>query len=253
MTKQKTVITLVLCFLMASFVIQVLIEVHSSGQGGGAYAAGRRRSVTNAEKRREITRRLRQKQLEYERKRREAAKKRSQENSQLKNEREQGYKEFQERVAEKKNEFLSEKHALAVTDEQWKLIKAKLEKVRDLRNQPKSTAGLFLTSSSGSKGETVSGTSRNGPAWQWKVSWKDKPPSERTKAQKIADELMNLVDNENTTAEAFMRKMAALRKYRSEEDAEKRKRKKELSEAQKELRDILTVRQEAALVLMHWL
>jgi hypothetical protein len=252
MTKQKTAITLVLCFLLASFLIQVLIEVHNTGQGGGAYAAGRRRSVTNAQKRREAARRSRLQQLEYERKRREDAKKRPQSNSQLKKEREQRHKEFQERIAENRKEFLSERHALAVTDEQWKLIKAKLEKVRDLRNQPKSAAGLFLTSSSAGKGGTVN-DSRNGPAWQWEVSWKDKPPTERTEGQKIADELMDLVDNENTTAEAFMRKMAALRKCRSEEDAEKKKRKKELSEAQQELRDVLTARQEAALVLMHWL
>ena len=133
MTKKKTVLTLVLCFLLTFFLVQELNEALNSNQATVMYAAGRRRSETNAEKRREIARRLRQKQLEYERKRREDAKKRSQENSQLKNEREQRHKEFQERIAEKKSEFLSEKHALAVTDEQWKLIKAKLEKVRDLR------------------------------------------------------------------------------------------------------------------------
>ena len=44
--------------------------------------------------------------------------------------REQKLKEFHERVAKTKKEFLYEKAALGATEEQWKLIKAKLEKVR---------------------------------------------------------------------------------------------------------------------------
>ena len=73
--------------------------------------------------------------------------------SRSKLDREQRLKEFRERVAEIKKEFLREKYALRATEEQWNVIKAKLEKVRHLRDQASSTVGVFLSSSS------VSGTS----------------------------------------------------------------------------------------------
>jgi len=64
---------------------------------------------------------------------------------------------------------------------------------------------------------------------------------------------MDLVDNKYTKAEEFKRKMDALRKSRSREEPEEKKKKEELSKAQQELREVLTTRQEAALVLKKWL
>ena len=150
---------------------------------------------------------------------------------------------------EKKNKeaggFIYEKSALrafGATEEQWKLIRAKLEKVRQLREPASSTVGMFLA-----VGSSDSGTSANVPAWQWKRPWKDKAPSELTEAQKLTKQLIALVERRNTTPQAFRRKMAALRKARSEETELKR----QLSEARRELCEILTTRQEAALVLMN--
>jgi len=162
--------------------------------------------------------------------------------------REQRLKEFHERVAKTKREFLREKYALQATEEQWKLIKAKLEKVRQLRDRSRSTVGMGLTSSS--SGISSNGSdSRSIPRWQWDKSWKDKKPSELTKAQKIAVELIKLMEKNNITPEQLIQTMDALRNARKEEDQIRRK----LSEAQKELRELLTARQEAALVLMNWL
>ena len=162
--------------------------------------------------------------------------------------REQRLKEFHQRVAKTKKEFLHEKYGLRATEERWKVIKAKLEKVRQLRDQARSTIGMGLTSSSAS-GTSRGNTSRNVPTWQWDKPWKDKNPSELTNAQKIAVQLIKLVENNNTSSGQFRLKIDALRKARKEEDQIK----KQLSEAQQELRELLTTRQEAALVLMNWI
>jgi hypothetical protein len=106
-----------------------------------------------------------------------------------------------------------------------------------------------MTSSSSSGTKSDSSASRNVPTWQWKQPWKDKSPDEMTEAQKLAKELITLLENDNTTTEQFRCQMDALRKARKEEDQIEKK----LSEAKKELRELLTPRQEAALVLMNWL
>jgi hypothetical protein len=147
-----------------------------------------------------------------------------------------------EKKKEEAGGFIYEKSALrafGATEEQWKLIKAKLEKVQQLREQANSTVGLSLAGGS---------SDTNAPTWQWKRPWKDKVPSELTEAQRLTKELIALVERKNTTPEAFRRKMAALRKARSEEAEFKR----QLSEVRRELREMLTTRQEAALVLMKW-
>jgi hypothetical protein len=152
-------------------------------------------------------------------------------------------------MAKIKRELLFEKHALGATEEQWKVIKPRLEKVRQLRDLERSTVNLSMTSSSGSGGRTASGRGANAPTWQWNASWKGKAPSELTEAQKIANELMALVDRRSAAPQEFTRKIAALRKSRSRQVELER----HLSEARQELRAVLTTRQEAALVLMGWL
>jgi hypothetical protein len=163
--------------------------------------------------------------------------------------RKQELKKSHERVAKIRKEFLYEKDALGVTEEQWKLIKAKLEKIRHLREHACSTVGMGLTSSSSSVASSKDRTNNNEPTWQWDEPWKDKDPGELTDAQKLAQQLITLVENNNTTPEQFRKKMDVLRKARKEEVEIK----KQLADAQKELRDLLTTRQEAALVLMKWL
>jgi len=212
----------------------------------------RLRNMTEEERKRELAKRRRQKKLESEQKRKELEEERRRwelGREQRKLEREQRYKEFQKRAAERRKGFLYEKYALRPTEEQWKLIKPKLEKVQRLRNQACSTVGFLLTSSSGSGTSPRDNRSRNVPNFQWRISWKDKAPGELTEAQKIANELMDLVENKNTTAEEFKQKMDALRKSRRKLE----KLKRQLSEAREELREVLTTRQEAALVLKGWL
>jgi hypothetical protein len=101
---------------------------------------------------------------------------------------------------------------------------------------------LSFVSSRGQKVASV-------PKLQWHRPWKDKPLKDLTEAQRLADEIRILLEKKGTPMEVFRRKVAALRKARSKE-AEIQK---QLAEARRELREILTTRQEAVLVLQGWL
>jgi len=197
--------------------------------------------MIDAQRRKEAAKRRRQLELRE--------KERAKEERKPRIDRDQQIKEFQERVDKIRKEFLHEKAALGATEEQWRLIKAKLEEVRYFRDQSRSTVGIGLTSSSSSGTKSDSSASQNVPTWQWTEPWKDKDPSELTDAQKLAQQLIALVENNNTKPEQFRRQMDALRKARKEEDQINMR----LSEVKKELRELLTTRQEAALVLMNWL
>lgn len=219
----------------------------------------RLRNMTEAERKREAAKRHRQVKLENERRLKElrrsqrSPQKEKEYQEQRRIEREQWLKENQERRAEWRKTFFREKCALRPTEEQWKLIKPKLEKVRHLRGeQARSTVGVFLTSSSSSGAKTRDSRSRSVPTWQWKISWKDKAPAELTEAQKIANELMDLVDSKSTKAEEFKEKMDALRKSRSKQRSKQEGLNRQLSKARQELREVLTPRQEAALELLFY-
>jgi hypothetical protein len=197
--------------------------------------------MTDAQRRKEAAERRRQLELREKELAKEESKPRIDQAQQI--------KEFQEEVAKRKKEFLYEKYALRANEEQWNIIKAKLEEVRQLCDKSRSTVGMGMTSSSSSGIKSDSSARRDVPTWQWKQPWKDKDPGELTDAQKLAQQLIALVENNNTTTEQFRRQMDALRNARKEEDQIN----KRLSEAKKELRELLTTRQEAALVLMNWL
>ena len=233
MAKRRIILGLVVCFSLTVLTDQTLSRTRSSDRTVKSRDAERLRNITDEERKRE------------------SAKRRAERSPRPKFDREQWLKDVRKRRAETRKGFLREKYALRPTEEQWKVIKPKLEKVRHLRDLGRSTVNLFLTSESGSG--TGSSRSANVPTWQWNINWKDKAPGELTEAQKIANELMDLVDNKYTKAEEFKRKMDALRKSRSREEPEEKKKKEELSKAQQELREVLTTRQEAALVLKKWL
>jgi hypothetical protein len=241
MPKQILILLLVLCSSIALLTAHALPQTLSSNQSARTYDDAARRRMTDAERRKEAAERRRQLELREKELAKEERKPRI--------DRAQQIKEFQERAAKVRKEFLHEKSALQATEEQWNIIKAKLEEVRYFRNQARSTVRIGLTSSSSSGTKSDSSARRNVPTWQWTEPWKDKDPSELTDAQKLANQLITLVENNNTTSEQLRRKMDDLRKAKKEEDQIERK----LAEAQKELRELLTPRQEAALVLMNWL
>ena len=226
MTKRRIILVSVVCFSLTVLTVQTLSQAPMPKHS---------RNMSEAERKREAAKRREQRKLEREQRRKEHKKKLDEIR-----ERQKERKESWEKAKEEAGGFIHEKYALRATEEQWKVIKPKLEKVRLLRDLERSTVNLGLTSSSGSQSV---------PTWKWRISWKDKAPAELTEAQKLAQELVALVEKKNTSMEEFEKKMDALRVSRKKQE----NLNKQLAEARKELREVLTVRQEAALVLMKWL
>jgi hypothetical protein len=255
MTKQSVILFFIVCSLIALHSNRTLSQAGRSGSDNSISADEYRkteeetkkeierwRNMTDAEQKRELARRRAQRELERKQRRKKLEKQDPKYKPLSKSEREKKYQEFLKQVADRRREFLMEKYALKTTEEQWKVIKPKLENVRRLLGRSHDTIALSLTNSNDK-------INRNKPTWQWKVSWRDTPQMELTKAQRIANELMVLVDKKNATTEQFRHKMDALRKRRIEQEELKR----QYTEAQRELREVLTTRQEAILVLMGWL
>jgi len=238
MTKRSVVLILVLCSLTALLAGQALSQTRSSNRSTRASDTERRRKMTDAERKKEAAENRRQREL----KEKELAKEGRGPLISLEQRR--------EKAAERSKEFFWQKAALVATEEQWKLIKPKLEKVRQLRDQATSAVGLSMSSGSSDNETNLRAQAKpKVPTWQWHRPWKDKAPDELTEAQKLTKHLIALVENKNTMPEQFSRTMDALRKSRREEAELER----QLDEVRKELREMLTTRQEAALVLMKWL
>lgn len=256
MTKRARIFLFVLCSLTACLGVRALSQPEKSSSPGPPDPA-RLRNMTAEERRkeaerwlnmteegrqRELANRRRQRELERQRRPKESAAERAKRLARSKADRGKMWKEFQETSARVRREFLREKAALGVTEEQWRLIKPRLEKVRQLRDQANSTVGASLAG-----GSSDSGKAAASPTFRWRIAWKDKPPDDLTEAQRLVQQILAFLGRESTSPQAFRLKMAALRKARTEEvEIEKR-----LAEAQRELCESLTTRQEAALVLMN--
>ncbi len=111
------------------------------------------------------------------------------------------------------------KERLAVTDDEWKVLSPKLDNVRNIQRDMRGGGGF--------------GGRRGGaPA--------DAPT---TPVAKASQELRTALDNKDTAAEDIAKKLTAYREARE-------KAKAALTAAQKELKEVLTARQEALLVTM---
>ena len=116
---------------------------------------------------------------------------------------------------ERMNNFMKER--LGATDEEFKVIQPKLQKVFELQMDARG-GGFFFRS-------------------------RDSDQQPQSSAAQASRDLRDVLENENSSAEEIAAKLKALREAR--EGA-----KKELATAQKELKEILTQRQEAVLVTM---
>jgi len=179
---------------------------------------------------------------------------------------------------ERRNQFL--KQILEVTEQQWKVIEPKINKIYFLRNQSSismgfggagggysgasggSSGGGYRTGSSsggssggyrtgvssgGSSGGYVmqggSGSGSGGSAQFWGgPTWRlaDRPATE---GEKACEELSELLQDKNSDPEKIRQKMVALRQARE-------KARNQLAKVRQELREILNSRQEAKLVLL---
>lgn len=250
MANRRMILASVVCFSIAVLAVRTFSQTRGPNRSEKPAEAAHPGDMTDQERKKELAKMQAERKLEHERRAAESKKKLAERRRKQELEFEQRRKEWEKvKQKEKAEGYMHERWALGTTKEEWKVIKPKLEKVEAIRGRAWSLVGMSLVGSSGGSASSGSNRSPSVPTWQWRRPWKDKAPSDLTEAQKLAKELIALVEKNNTTPQAFKRKMAALRKARSKE-AELRR---QLSEARRELREVLTTRQEAVLVLMQWL
>jgi hypothetical protein len=123
---------------------------------------------------------------------------------------------------------------LGATEEEWKVLGPRVMKVSELSRQTSGFGrGMFFGGRRGPQGSQPGG--RQGP--------QGAQERELTAVEKITDQLQTTLENTSAQPEEIKKQLTALR-------AAKEKAKQELATAQQELRKIVTVRQEAQLVLM---
>jgi hypothetical protein len=128
------------------------------------------------------------------------------------------------------------KEQLGASDAEWQVIAPRLTKVMELNRQvsggPMGMARLFM------------GRGRPGDRGRGPGARPDRPEGqELSPVQKAMEALDTTLENESAGAEEIKAKLTALRAAR--ENA-----KQDLAKAQQELRQLLTLRQEAQLVVM---
>lgn len=134
------------------------------------------------------------------------------------------------------------KEQLGADDEAWKVIQPRLMKVMDLNRQTSGgpgRGGMFFggprRDRGGADGQQQGPGGRRGPQGQ--------PDREPTPVDKAGEQLRTTLENESASPEQIKNELTALRTARE-------KAKQDLATAQQDLRQILTLRQEAQLVLM---
>jgi len=162
----------------------------------------------------------------------------------------------------KEREAQAMKQALGADEQQWKVVEPKLEKVRTYRDEAFGGIGQSFSSSGfttqfgsppgqaggGSSGGFAGGFSfqgGGGPEGATGQSFSTWKPfgREPTQVEKICGELQMLLQDRNATPEAIRGKLDALRQAR----AQARKR---WAQAQQDLREALSLHQQATLMMM---
>jgi len=131
------------------------------------------------------------------------------------------------------------KEQLGVDDQAWKVMEPRLMKVMDLNRQVGGGPGrgMFFGGFRGQRGGDQNRGQGDRP----------RPPGmenrEPTAVEKAEDQLRTTLENQSAGPDAIKAQLTAVR-------SEREKARQELAAAQQELRQILTLRQEAQLVLM---
>ena len=133
------------------------------------------------------------------------------------------------------------KQALGVNDEEWKILQPKIEKVQTLARQTRGGGMGGMAAMFGRRNRPGGEGDANRPPDANRAPDPNRPPPSdvETKAQA----LQKVLENKEAKPEEIKTALAALREAKA-------KARQELETAQKELREVVTVRQEAQLVTM---
>src|SRR3954453_14329854 len=125
------------------------------------------------------------------------------------------------------------KELMGANDEEWKALQPRIEKLQQLQRDASNFGGIGLLMDFGGGGGGRGGRGFGGPGGPGG----DRQPSV---AQQKTTELVEVVKNKESSPEQLKEKLAAAKAARAQAKAE-------LAKAQEELRELLTVRQEAVL------
>ena len=140
------------------------------------------------------------------------------------------------------------KEMLSASDDEWKVLQPKIEKVQQLQREASGMRGMFMMFGPGPGGPPGGGPGA-GPGGPPPVGPGGPPPGgpdgdrPQSPVQQKVQELRSALDNKDAKPEEIKSKLQALRDARA-------KAKADLSKAQDELRDLLTARQESVLVML---
>lgn len=134
---------------------------------------------------------------------------------------------------------------LGATEQEWKVLGPRVTKVQELSRQVGAGGrgmmfGGFGGRRGGPGGAGAPGGPAGGPGGRFGAGG---PQRELTAVEKAQDQLRTVLDNASSTPEQIKAALTTLRK-------ERETAKQQLAAAQQELRKIITVRQEAILVMM---
>lgn len=137
---------------------------------------------------------------------------------------------------------------LGATEDEWKVLQPRIEKVQTLQRQSRGSRGMmgFSGRSWGSRGSRGSRDSGRRPAPTTPTAKPDTPATptrERSEIEKKTIALSEVLKKETPTTAEITTALTELRAARA-------KSQKELTQARKELQNIVTPKQEAMLVLM---
>ena len=164
---------------------------------------------------------------------------------------EQRIREMQKMAEEQEEQAM--KQALEVNEAQWKTIKPKIERVKICREQASVGIGLpfsskFISSSGSPQGQSFGGSfqyqfSDSSNMETADPSFQNQLNRGQTEGEKICRELLVLLEDSKSSPEAIKQKILELQQARANA-------RKQLVQAQNQLREVLTLRQQARLCLM---
>ena len=228
MSMRKMIIGLLVCLSIAVFAGQTLSQTRRSGRTRETPERNQQRNMTSEQINMEQQKRIQQRQTQNKKRIEQLDK--------------------QSRIESEKRTAESMKQALRATEQQWKVIKPRLDKVKYLSKQAKvsMTPGYYKRTRNSGGPNNQQSVPKVEEGWKWNKAWEKKSPAELTKGERICEELMELLEDKGSKQEEIEQKIEALREVRKEAG-------KQLTKARQELREVLTFHQEAILVLMQHL
>ena len=141
----------------------------------------------------------------------------------------QRFEEFRQRMSDRMRE------QLGATEEEWKVLQPRMEKVQQLQRQSRGGFGGMMRGGTFGRGRGGRGGEDRRP--------EGTPEREQSDVEKKTEALRSLLDDENSSASSIKAALEALRQARV-------KSQQELTTARKELREVCSMKQEARFVLM---